>query len=162
VIARAVRFGVWGVLVVALSACAGMQEGSTTATDATKTTSESPPTLYKRLGGREGIKLVVDDFVAIASADPRLSGRFQALPPDDLERVKTNVADQICEATGGPCSYLGKDMKTAHQGMGITEADLTATVEDLVKALDKHQVSEKDKNELLALLGSMKKDIIGQ
>jgi hemoglobin len=150
------------VLVVALGACAGIQEGSKTAADAPKTTSESTPTLYKRLGGREGIKLVVDDFVAIASADPRLSGRFQALKPAELERVKTNAADQICEATGGPCSYLGKDMKTVHQGMGITEADWMATVEDLVKALDKHQVPERDKNELLALLASMKKDITGQ
>ena len=123
---------------------------------------EPKPTLYKRLGGREGIKIVVDDFVSILAGDPRVNARFKDLKPADLERVKTNAADQVCEATGGPCSYLGKDMKAAHQGMKVTDAEWDATVEDLVKALDKNKVPEKEKSELLGAVSSFKNDIVEQ
>jgi hemoglobin len=120
------------------------------------------PSLYRRLGGRDGIRLVVDDFVANVAADSRIQGRFAGLQPPAVERLKTNFADQICEAAGGPCSYLGRDMKTTHKGMNISDAEWTATVEALVKALDKNKVGEKERSELLALLGPMKPDIVGQ
>jgi len=135
-------------LTVTLGACATM--------------SEPEPTLYKRLGGREGIRGVVDDFVAFLVADPRVKDRFTKLTPAQVEKLKTNAADQICDATGGPCSYLGKDMKAAHTGMNITEVDWNATVEDLIKALDKRNVAKKDQQELIGLLAPMKKDIVGQ
>ena len=142
----------WGMvlmmLTVTLGACATM--------------SEPEPTLYKRLGGREGIRGVVDDFVAFLVADPRVNARFTKLTPAQVEKLKTNASDQICDATGGPCSYLGKDMKAAHTGMNITEADWSATVEDLIKALDKRNVAKKDQQELIGLLAPMKKDIVGQ
>jgi hemoglobin len=142
----------WGMvlmmLTVTLGACATM--------------SEPEPTLYKRLGGREGIRGVVDDFVAFLVADPRVNARFTKLTPPQVEKLKTNASDQICDATGGPCSYLGKDMKAAHTGMNITEADWNATVEDLIKALDKRNVAKKDQQELIGLLAPMKKDIVGQ
>ncbi len=142
----------WGMvlmmLTVTLGACATM--------------SEPEPTLYKRLGGREGIRGVVDDFVAFLVADPRVKDRFTKLTPAQVEKLKTNASDQICDATGGPCSYLGKDMKAAHTGMNITEADWNATVEDLIKALDKRNVAKKDQQELIGLLAPMKKDIVGQ
>src|SRR3989442_10038178 len=83
--------------------------------EACATTAPSEPTLYKRLGGREGIALVVDDFVANV-ADDRINARFKNLPPPAVFRLKSNLADQICEATGGPCSYVGRDMQTAHRG----------------------------------------------
>lgn len=120
------------------------------------------PSLYQRLGGRDGIANVVGDFVANVTRDDRLSGRFKGLQPAQVERLKTNLADQICEATGGPCAYLGRDMKTTHKGMNVTDAEWRATVEALVKALDKHRVGEREKGELLALLGPMKADIVGQ
>jgi hemoglobin len=120
------------------------------------------PSLYKRLGGREGIRGVVDEFVAAVVADPRVNARFKNLKPADVERVKTNASDQVCAAAGGPCSYLGKEMKAAHQGMKITEAEWNATVEDLVKALDKKNVTKADQQELLNLLAPMKADIVGQ
>jgi len=142
----------WGMvlmmLTVTLGACATM--------------SEPEPTLYKRLGGREGIRGVVDDFVAFLVADPRVKDRFTKLTPAQVEKLKTNASDQICDATGGPCSYLGKDMKAAHTGMNITEVDWNATVEDLIKALDKRNVAKKDQQELIGLLAPMKKDIVGQ
>src|ERR1700687_1207806 len=120
------------------------------------------PTLYQRLGGREAIKGVVDDFVANLAADPRVNSRFKGLDAGRVAKVQTNLADQICDATGGPCAYLGKDMKTVHTGMGITEAEWSATVEDLVKSLNKFKVGAKEQQELLAALGPMKKDIVGQ
>ncbi|HEV8641283.1 MAG TPA: group 1 truncated hemoglobin [Methylomirabilota bacterium] len=126
------------------------------------TTAPSEPSLYKRLGGREGIALVVDDFVANVVADDRINARFKSLPPPAVFRLKSNLADQICEAAGGPCSYVGRDMKTAHRGMNVTEIEWNATVQALVKALDKHRVAERDKRELLGLLGSMKQSIVGQ
>jgi hemoglobin len=120
------------------------------------------PTLYQRLGGRDAIKGVVDDFVANVVADPRVNSRFKGLQPAAVAKLQTNLADQICDATGGPCAYLGRDMKTAHAGMRITDAEWSATVEDLVKSLNKFKVGSKEQQELLAILGPLKKDIVGQ
>jgi hemoglobin len=120
------------------------------------------PSLYKRLGGRDAIAFVVDDFVANLVADARVSGRFKALKPPAVARLKSNLSDQICEAAGGPCSYLGRDMKSAHKGMMVTEAEWNATVENLAKALDKRRVQAREKQELIGALGGMKKDIVGQ
>ena len=143
----------WSLLLVlvtlGLAACASM-EGT------------AEPNLYQRLGGREGIATVVDDFVANVVADNRINARFKTLKPAEVFKFKTNLSDQICDAGGGPCSYLGKDMKTTHKGMNITEAEWNATVEALVKALDKHKVGAREKQELLGVLGPMKKDIVGQ
>ena len=120
------------------------------------------PTLYQRLGGREAIKGVVDDFVANVMADPRVNARFKGLQPAAVAKLQTNLADQICDVTGGPCAYLGRDMKAAHAGMRITDAEWSATVEGLVKSLNKFKVGAKEQQELLAILGPMKKDIVGQ
>ena len=92
------------------------------------TMGEPAPSLYKRLGGREGIAIVVGDFVGSMAADPRVSERFKGMKGPDIEKLKSNLSDQICDATGGPCSYLGRDMKTTHKGMKITEAEWNATV----------------------------------
>ena len=135
-------------------------------------TTEPQPTLYERLRlvdqtgtpqfGRAAIAVVVDDFVANVVADPRVNARFKGLQPAAVFKLKANLSDQICEAAGGPCSYFGRDMKAAHKGMNVTDAEWNATVEDLVKALDKNKVPAKEKDELLAALGPMKKDIVGQ
>ena len=144
----------WGTLLlfvtVTLGACASAGPAPTS------------PSLYKRLGGREGIAIVVDDFTATMAADSRVNARFKDMKPADVQTFKSNLSDQICDATGGPCSYLGKGMKAAHAGMKITEEEWTATVENLVKALDKNNVAAGSKQELLGLLGPMKKDIVGQ
>jgi hemoglobin len=133
---------------------------------------EPAPSLYKRLtvvdatgtpqAGRAAIALIVDDFVANVVADPVASPRFKALPPAQVAQFKTKLADQICEATGGPCGYYGRTMKEAHAGMKVTEAEWYATVAALVKALDKHGIPPKEYGELLAALAPMKKDIVGQ
>ena len=120
------------------------------------------PTLYERLGGRHPIAVVVDDFVANMVADPRVNARFKGMQPAAVFKLKSNLSDQICQAAGGPCSYLGKDMKVTHAGMKITDAEWNATVENLVKALDKRNVGPQEKSELLGLLGPLKGDIVGQ
>lgn len=114
--------------------------------------------LYDRLGGQEAITLVVDQFVANVAADDRINGRFAGTDLDRLERL---LVEQICEATGGPCTYAGRDMRTAHAGMNITDAEFNALVEDLVAALDQYDVPEQEKNELLSALGGMKDQIVG-
>jgi hemoglobin len=128
----------------ALAACAGK--------DAKK---DRP--LYERLGGKGAIVAVVDDFVGNVAADQRIAQHFADA---NIDRLKKMLVDQICQGTGGPCVYTGLDMKTAHRGRYISEADFNALVEDLLKSLDKFRVPEKERNELLSILGPMKKDIV--
>jgi hemoglobin len=118
--------------------------------------------LYKSLGGKKAITAVVDDFVGRVAADDRINSFFKATASDPkrLATFKKNLVDQICEAAGGPCKYKGKDMKTAHAGMGIASADFDALVQDLVASLDKFMVKDGDKQALLSVLGPMKKDIV--
>ena len=113
--------------------------------------------LYERLGGKPAITAVVDQFVANVAADGRINGRFATT---DIPKLKGHLVDQVCQATGGPCSYQGRDMKWTHLGMQISSADFGALVQDLVVALDKFNVPAGEKSELLGLLGPMKKDIV--
>jgi hemoglobin len=124
--------------------------------------SQAGDTLYQNLGGKKAITAVVDDFVGRVAADNRINSFFKATAADPkrLAKFKKNLVDQICEAAGGPCKYKGKDMKTAHAGMGISGPDFDALVEDLVASLDKFMVKEPDKQTLLGVLGPMKKDIV--
>ena len=115
------------------------------------------PTLYERLGGKGAITAVVDDFVGRVAADKRINGKFALA---NIPRLKLLLVEQICAASGGPCTYTGRDMKTAHAGMGITGAQFDALVEDLVATLDKFKVPAREKNELLSVLGPMKSDIV--
>jgi len=120
--------------------------------------------LFTRLGGKKGITAVVDEFVNNCASDTRINKFFAATAkdPDRLAKFKTNLVNQICQVSGGPCKYTGKDMKTAHKGMAITDADFNALVEDLVKALDKLHVGATEKTELLTPLAAMKGQIVGQ
>ena len=113
--------------------------------------------LYERLGGKEAITAVVDDFVGRVAADNRINKFFAKA---DIPRLKTQLVNQICEAGGGPCKYTGADMKTVHRGMGVTGAAFDALVGDLVATLDKFKVGEREKEDLLGALGPMKKDIV--
>ena len=118
--------------------------------------------LYDRLGGKAAITAVVDEFVGRVAADNRINQYFAGVAsnPNALAGFKGKLVDQICQAAGGPCKYTGKDMKTAHQGMGITAADFNALVEDLVGALDKFKVGAAEKNQLLGVLGPMQGAIV--
>ncbi len=115
--------------------------------------------LYDRLGGKPAITAVVDDFIGNVAADARINKRFADA---NIPQLKTMLVDQICQATGGPCTYKGQTMKASHKGMKITDAEFNALVEDLVKSLDKFKVGAQEKNELLSALGGMRGDIVGQ
>jgi hemoglobin len=77
-----------------------------------------------------------------------------------LADFKRKLVDQICEAAGGPCKYTGKDMKSAHKGMGITGDAFNYLVEDLATTLGKLKVGPNEQNELIGLLAPMKADIV--
>lgn len=115
--------------------------------------------LYDRLGGKGAITAVVDDFVGNVAADKRINGRFANA---NIPHLKEKLVEQICAGSGGPCSYTGLDMKTAHTGMKIADAEFGALVEDLVKTLNKFKVPAQEQNELLGVLGPMKSDIVGK
>ena len=113
--------------------------------------------LYDRLGGKTAITAVVDDFVGRVAADTRINGKFANA---NIPRLKSMLVDQICQASGGPCTYTGRDMKSTHAGMGVSSSDFDALVGDLVATLNKFKVPEREKNELLGALGPMKSDIV--
>jgi len=118
--------------------------------------------LYKRLGGYDAIAAVTDDFIGRLAADKTLSRFFVGHSKESLGRIRQLVVDQLCAATGGPCVYIGRDMKSSHQGMGITEADWNTTVVHLVATLDKFKVPEREKKEVLGAVSGLKKDIVDQ
>ena len=121
---------------------------------------QQTPTLYKRLGGYDAIAAVTDDFLGRLSADPTFARFFGGHSTDSLKKLRQNVVDQLCAATGGPCVYVGRDMKTSHAGLGITEIDWDISVKHLVATLDKFSVPAKEKDEVLAAISSLKKDIV--
>jgi len=142
------------IAIVGVSACGGkkvdpVEPGAGSAAAAT---------LYVRLGGEPAVKAVIKDFVEEQVAnDARVNSFFVNT---DIPRFEQLLFEQICEATGGGCTYTGKDMKTSHAAMKITEADFNAVVEDLATSLDKFGVKEAEKTELLTALGAMKADIV--
>lgn len=120
----------------------------------------SKMSLYKRLGGYDAIAAVVDDFIGRLAKDAEVGRFFAGHSTASLQRVRQLVVDQLCAATGGPCVYTGRDMKTSHAGMGITEQNWQRAVEHLVATLDKFKVPPKEKNEVLTALGGLKRDIV--
>ena len=121
---------------------------------------EKAKTLYQRLGGYDAIAAVTDDFIGRLATDKQLSRFFAGHSEDSLKKIRQHVVDQLCAATAGPCVYTGRDMKTSHKGMGISEADWSSAVTHLVATLDKFKVPEKEKGEVLAAVSSLKGDIV--
>lgn len=113
--------------------------------------------LYERLGGKDAISAVIDDFVARVAADSRVNQKFAR---SDVERVKFHLKEQVCAVTGGPCKYTGNSMTKTHHNMKVTEGEFNALVEDLVATLDKFNVPAKEKGEVLAALGPLKSQIV--
>jgi hemoglobin len=118
--------------------------------------------LYQRLGGYDAIAAVTDDLIGRLATDPQLKGFFPGLSADSQKRLRQHFVDFLCNATGGPCLYLGRDMKTVHTGLGITEDDWNASVKDLTATLDKFKVPEKEKGEVIAAVAGLKGDIVGR
>ena len=121
---------------------------------------QKPDTLYKRLGGYDAIAAVTDDFIPRLASDASLGKFFVGHSNDSKQRIRQHVVDFLCSATGGPCVYKGRDMKTTHAGLGITEADWNTAVKHLVATLDKFKVPQKEKDDLLSAASGLKKDIV--
>ncbi|HEY8461854.1 MAG TPA: group 1 truncated hemoglobin [Blastocatellia bacterium] len=113
--------------------------------------------LFERLGGMQAISAVVEDFAKNVLADPRINKKFAK---SDAPRLLANLKDFVCFATNGPCQYYGLDMKKAHKRMDVTAGEFNALVEDFVKTLDKFNVGDPERGELLKLLGSTRDDIV--
>lgn len=118
---------------------------------------QQAPSLYNQLGEKAGITKVVDTFVGNVAKDGRINSMFAST---NIPRLKTLLVEQVCEATGGPCKYTGRDMKSSHAGMGVNRTHFNALVEDLQAALSTEGVPFGVQNELLALLAPMYRDII--
>ena len=148
----------WRVRIATLGLAAGLTAGLFAA--------ETAPavTLYERLGGKPAINAVVDGLVARILADERINKWF-AHAASDAEHAtayKAKLADFVCQATGGPCKYTGLDMMTAHKGRGVTPEAFASVVEDLTATLDQLKVPEKEKQQLLGLLGPLKPLVVQQ
>ncbi len=118
--------------------------------------------LYKRLGGYDAIAKVTDEFLSGLANDKQMSRFLTGLSESSQKRLRQHVVDFLCMATGGPCLYTGRDMKTAHTGLKITEADWDASVKLLAGILDKLKVPKKEKGETLAAVAGLKSDIVGR
>jgi hemoglobin len=113
--------------------------------------------LYERLGELDAITAVVDSFVGRCAGDDRINQKFART---DVPRLKRMLVDQVCEAAGGPCTYMGRGMRETHDGMQVTAGEFDALVEDLVATLDEFEVPEAEQDELIGLLAPMRGEIV--
>jgi hemoglobin len=114
--------------------------------------------LYQSLGGADGIARIVDDVMAAHLNNPVVKTRFENIK--DLDRAKKMAREFFCAGSGGPESYTGKDMLAAHKGMNISEQEYLAATDDIVGALDKNGIAEDAKKDVIAILYSLKNNII--
>jgi hemoglobin len=138
---------------LALAGALSLWSGSVLAAD-------MQPSLYKRLGGYDALAAVTDDFVGRLATDPKLSKFFVGHSTDSLHHIRQLVLDQLCAATGGPCYYIGRDMKTAHAGLHITDADWDISVMHLKETLAKFMVPAAEQQEVVTTIASLKPQIV--
>jgi hemoglobin len=119
-------------------------------------------TLYERLGGQPAVQAVAGNLVDSILADARVNKWFAhaASSPANAAAYKAKLSDFLCQNTGGPCQYKGLDMVTAHRGRAVTGEAFDAVVQDLIAVLNKLKVPEKEKGEVLAILGPLKASIV--
>jgi hemoglobin len=117
----------------------------------------SEASLYERLGGEEKIRAITTDILDNHLKNKTISVRYQ---DSDQERVIQIVTEFICAGTGGPQKYTGKDMLTTHRGMNINEAEYLAVIDDIMAALDSHDIGESEKQEVLMICYSLKGEIL--
>ena len=113
--------------------------------------------LYERLGGEAAISAVIDDFAGRVLKDEKINKKFAK---SNAPRLLFHLKQQVCAATGGPCKYEGLSMKQSHKNMAVTEGEFNALVGHLVDTLNKFNVPEAEKNELLGILGPLKDQIV--
>ncbi|MEJ7602694.1 MAG: hypothetical protein WKG01_32695 [Kofleriaceae bacterium] len=118
---------------------------------------EVSKSLYERLGGRPAIEAVINEFVNRTTTDPRIKERFFNTDAANLKKLLTEL---VCQVAGGPCKYSGRDMESSHAGMELVDDEFNALVENLVAALDKFNVPEREKSEVLGAIGPLKPQIV--
>ena len=117
----------------------------------------SAQSLYGDLGGRPGLTRIVDQLFVLVLADPRTKEKFDNI---NIARLKGRIFDKLCDVAGGPCKYHGVSMQGAHRGLGITDYNFNALVEDLQTAMDRNGVSSWTQNRFLARLAPMHRDVV--
>ena len=113
--------------------------------------------LFARIGGEATLRATIEQFTAIILADDRINFTFAEA---NLDKFKELLFEQICEITGGPCSYTGRDMHTAHAKLNLTNAQFNALTEDLYRAFDREHVPYRLQNQVISLLAPMQRDIV--
>lgn len=117
---------------------------------------EATPTLYQQLGERAGLARIVEDLLYLIVDDERINHQFKGI---NVAQFHSNLTDQLCEVSGGPCTYTGQDMRKAHAGMGITDTQFNALAENLILAMEKNGIGTGAQNRLLKRLVPMYPDI---
>ena len=113
--------------------------------------------VFAAFHGRDGVRRIADDFVDRVEKDPRIKDVFAAA---DNVRLKRTLAEQFCYVLNGGCAYTGRDMREAHRGQGLQNADFNALVENLQSAMDAEHVPFRDQNVLLAKLAPMQRAVV--
>lgn len=113
--------------------------------------------LYDRLGGGDAINALTESWVARVGGDDRANGKFVRT---DIDRLKKEVVDQLCEASGGPCTYTGRSMLETHKGMKVTAGEFEVVMQHLEATLDELNVPRTEQDELVGLLEPMRDDIV--
>ncbi len=117
-----------------------------------------PATLYERVGRYDAIAAIADEYLRGLRADPRFA-RFAGRGADSLKRARQLLKDQLCALAGGPCTYVGRDMKTVHGGLGINAQEWQANMEYMAAALDKAGIKGTEKAEFLKMVDALKPEI---
>ena len=120
---------------------------------------DKPASLYERIGRYDAISLVADEYLKGVRSDPQFA-RFSGRGSDSLRRAKQLLKDQLCALTGGPCTYIGRDMKTAHSGLAINAEEWATNMRYMAAALDRAKIGGKEKVEFLAIVDSLKPAIV--
>ncbi len=116
--------------------------------------------LYERLGGYDAISAVVDDFATKLFDDPVVGKRFFGMGDDTREGFRQKNKNLVCRVTGGPCQVISRPADVVHGGLGIKASEFNIVVQHLVDTLDKFKVPDKEKMELLAIIGTLRPDIV--
>lgn len=145
------------ILIASMALASALTSLATTASAQTMNTTSGNSALYQAFGEKAGLVKLMDDFVPRLQADPRLAEAFKNA---NVVNLKSQLVNQICQVSGGPCEYKGPDMKVTHSNMDITKTDFNALVEVLQKSMDVQGISFSSQNQLLARIAPMHRDVI--
>ena len=140
--------------------CASPLVGGVAVAQTPAPAAQAQKTLYQRLGGYDAIAAVTDDFVGRLVTDQTFARFFVGFANDSKGRIRQNIVDFFCAKTGGPCLYVGRDMKTAHAGLGVTKAEWDRSTQLLTASLKKFNVGDAEQKDFIAIVAAIEKDIV--